>query len=219
MADLIILAGGSKNLTESAIIPSATISIEHTMTNSISSYPVEKSSDGTFNAVNKNKMVSISGRFSDVFIPSSHVSGDATPDILDGLVSDTTSRPQAAFALLRDARDNLTYIDVVTGFDTYKDCIVKDYSVSEDASTGNSLKFSLILIQPRFTEVVNKVSANIVESLVDSAGNPTNGTTADKKKKEAGETCLLGPYGEAICKVASTSGRALTGSASGSIPQ
>ncbi len=218
MADLIFLAGGGRDLTESAIIPSVTIKVDHSMENSIAKYPIEKSPDGAYNTVVRNNTVTVTGNFSNIHLPSV-LFENSTPDVIgDVVIGDATAeeggtqpavsgidRPLEAFKLIKDARDTVKYLDIVTGYTTYKDCLIKSFNVTEDKNTGGILSFELIFEQPRFTEVTNAVSANIVKPLEDSAEDNTKGSLQDKANKDAIEAkCknakVLGLPIEGICK-------------------
>lgn len=218
MADLIFLAGGGRDLTESAIIPSVTVKVAHSMENSISKYPIEKSPDGAYNTVVRNNVVTVTGSFSNIHLPGV-LFENSTPDIIGNVViGDATAeeggtqpavtgidRPQAAFDLIKDARDTVKYLDIVTGYETYKDCLIKSFNVTEDKDTGGVLSFELIFEQPRFTTVTNAVSANVVKPVEDSASENNKGSAQDKANKDAiEEKCknnkVLGLPIEGVCK-------------------
>ena len=222
MADLIFIAGGGKGLTETAIIPSVTINVEHNMENTLSKYPIEKSTDGAYNAVVRNNVITINGAFSNIHLPSV-LFESSTPDILGNVVLGNTTakdngdqppvtgldRPQAAFDLVKDARDTLKFLDIVTGYITYKDCLIQSFNVTEDKNTGGLLSFELVFEQPRFTEVTNAVSANMIKPLADSgAGNDKLSVQEKKDASEIEDKCkgsTIGIFGfevstEAVCR-------------------
>ncbi len=234
MADLIFLAGGGRDLTESAIIPSVTVEVEHTMENTISKYPIEKSPDGAYNAVVKNNEVTVRGAFSNIHLPSV-LFENSTPDIIgDVAIGDATAeeggtqpavtgvdRTLEAFKLIKDARDTLKYLDIVTGYTTYKECLIQSFSVTENKETGNLMSFVLVFVQPRFTEVTNAVSANLVDQ---TATNQKQSVQEKKDQSEIEDECkgrtlsdsagfdvplIGGASTEGACRVVNTAAKAL----------
>jgi hypothetical protein len=221
MADLIFLAGGGRDLTETAIIPSVTVQVEHSMENSISKYPIEKSPDGAYNAVVRNNVVTVKGAFSNIHLPSV-LFENSTPDIIGNVeIGDATAeeggtqpavtgidRPSEAFNLIEDARDTLKYLDIVTGYKTYKDCLIKSFNVTENKDTGNLMSFELVFEQPRFTTVTNAVSANVVKPLEDPADENSKLSTQEKKDKSEVEANCKGTFFEGVCRTVNTYSKA-----------
>jgi hypothetical protein len=212
MADIAFLAGGADNVQRTALIPSVNLSIDHTMSNTLSSYPIEKTPNGTYNAVVKNNVIAIRGAFSRIHLQDTSTDVSAVEDIIAGSIQSGYDRPEAAFTLLKEARDNNTYMDVVTGFVVYDDCLIQSFTVHEDKDTGGLMSFELTMVQPRFTEVVNAVSANVVEERQDDTAGVTKGTTANAVKKEA-NWCGEG----ATCQSIITLGESTFGSATGEV--
>jgi len=213
MADLIFLAGGGNNLTESAIIPSVTVKVTHSMENSISKYPIEKAPDGGYNAVVRNNVITVVGTFSNIHLPSV-LFENSTPDIIgDVVIGDATAeeggtqpavtgidRPLEAFKLIKNARDTLQLLDIVTGYDTYKDCLIQTFRVMEDKNTGGILSFELVFEQPRFTTVKEDTSANVIKPVEDSAASPDDGSIQNKKEQATAEAeCAASPFPTGLC--------------------
>ncbi len=198
MDNLIFLAGGGNNLKDAAIIPSVNLTVTHSMENSLSKYPIEKSPDGAYNAVVRNNVISVTGAFSDIHLPSV-LFENSTPDVLTA-TDDTKNRPQAAFDLISSARNNLTYMDIVTGYQTYKDCLITSFNVKEDKDTGGLLSYELTFEQPRFTTAKTVLTANIIKPLeADGATNEKGGVQEKQELADLEEQCKDGFFSAGLC--------------------
>lgn len=181
--NLVILAGGGRNLNDSALIPSVAITVEHSMSNEISSYPIEKMADALLNSKKNNNIITMSGMFSEIHLPPV-LGGVTTPDILSSTITSSANRPQAAFDLIERVRNESSYVDLVTKYKTYKDCLIKTFLVNEDSTTDKVMSFQLTFEQPRFIVTTQQVTANIVESKRDSASDNISGNPATKKEQD-----------------------------------
>jgi hypothetical protein len=144
----------------------------------------------------------MSGMFSEIHLPAV-LGGVTTPDVLKSTIDSGGNRPQAAFDLIERVRNDSSYVDLVTKYKTYKDCLIKTFLVNEDSTTDKVMSFQITFEQPRFIVTTQQVTANIVESKQDSASDNISGNPATKKEEDEKTLRALGDVGDLIEDIAS----------------
>lgn len=140
----------------------AVVSVEYTGDVEVTDHPVEKGSDISDNARPMPEVVKIHGFVSSTPISSQlrNLNPGATyPAPSAPQTGQQASRAQAAFTLLKDAKDNATFLSVVTDLYQFDSMIIKSLTLTRDNTTGDSLDFTATL---RHVRIVSSQIATLV---------------------------------------------------------
>ena len=138
---------------------------EHTFDSTITSNPIEDGSQITDHIINESDRLSLKGMMSDT--PIRLLSG--VRDIAEqGLGGE--SRSKSTFDTLKELRDTKTLLTIVTSLNTYTNMAIRSFSVPRDNTTGQTLEFSLDLIN------VKIVSSKTVAISADTVKDSPEGT-------------------------------------------
>ena len=164
------------NTTDTFLFTDCTTEIQSTFTNTITQHPTERRRNITDHIFVNNNKFSITGRVTNN--PITTYNNNAIP--LQG------DRVQIAYNLLKGLRDDGTVFSVVTGLETYTDCVVKQLTIPRSAQNSSVLDFSVEIEQlqiattstVRLVEVVTPAKAIEASDSVSDGQNTTGKTGA-----------------------------------------
>jgi hypothetical protein len=122
------------------LLPDCTVSINHKFSNSVTEHPIELGSSVVDHVVNKNLVMNISGIF------NQHSLMQYSQSVLN-----PESKVQEAYDYLVSLRNNRTPFVVVSKYDVYNDCIIRELEIPVAPTDGKStLIFNMEIVQIRF---------------------------------------------------------------------
>lgn len=159
----VFMAGGNAGETKS-FISDAVISVREQFSNNITSYPVDTRSNISDHVYNQNPIISITGS----------VSNNPVLQYPNNEVGYNENRADKAHELLKELWFERSTFDVVTEFDLFTNCILKDYSVEFTSATMEALNYTCDIEVIRLAES-QTVGAIVVDST--KIGESGKGTT------------------------------------------
>lgn len=169
MAITVFIAGGQAGETKS-FISDAVVSVKEQFNNNITSYPVDTRSNISDHVFNQNPSITITGS----------VSNNPVYEYPNNEVGYNENRVDRAHALLKELWYERTPFDVVTEFDLFTNCILKNYSVDFTAASSESLDYTCDIEVIRLAES-QTISLTVVDpSKIGESGKGTSDNGADQ---------------------------------------
>lgn len=198
MASIVFLADSKNREYSSVVFPDVIFNIDHSLSNTITSYAIEKGSDGVFNSKPNNNIITISGQFGEYSRYSDGLERNTPVNDEIEKQGDTRTRRKRAFDKLKSYRDNRIFVDVVTGLNVYSNCLIQSINFSEDNKTQDVLPFTIVFEQPRIATVTEARNVLIVPLKADSASDATYNQTGKSEKGEEDKEFLVYKLGKLL---------------------
>jgi len=147
-----------------------------TLTQDVTSYPIEGGSNISDNVSSKN----------DLFRMTGYVSNCVVKEHQGNAVGYGIKRTEAAVAFLRKLKEEKTLITVATEFEALDNCVLTEISYSQTAQNSEALPFVLSFERLRFAEkkyVTLDVSAVASSGAAKDASKDAKSTTAGGSNK------------------------------------
>lgn len=190
----VFMAGGNAGETKS-FISDAVINVREQFSNNITSYPVDTRSNISDHVYNQNPTITVAGS----------VSNNPIFEYPNNEVGYNENRVDRAHELLKELWFERSTFDVVTEFDLFTNCILKDYSVEFTSATMEALNYTCEIEVIRLAES-QTIGAIVVDST--KIGESGKGTTdngaeqsTDLNGTGTGTKALLPPSLEASKKM------------------
>lgn len=174
------------------ISPDSTLSLSHSMKNTVTSYPIESGLQLIDNIFRENKKITLNGVITDnpIDLQQSILTSAVTaftsflPNIvsasLASLTNNSQNRTLDAFLILEQIFDNGEIISLQTGFKLYQNLVITDLSIDENVR--DELNFTITLEQINFAQSEDVVLLKVDSDVEHTA---TGKTEEGKKNKNA----------------------------------
>lgn len=171
----------SKGLTGTILLPDCVVSIDHKFENEVTEHPVDGKASVSDHVVNKNVTFTVSGVYNTYSV--------------DKYFNDSVSaknRIAEAYNKLLYLRDSKVPFRLVSKYAAYNNCVVRSLNIPVAPDDGNTLIFSMEIVQIRLSKDFDEVRLAQVEDVsqpfVDSAQIKTQSGVKSKTKVSTDKT-------------------------------
>lgn len=182
MADFYIISGGINNgnnrqyLTGEFLVFDAVPEQSLTLSQDVTSYPIEGGSNISDNVSSRN----------DIFKLTGYISNYHSREIKGNAIGYDIKRTEAAVKLLRKIKEAKQLLTIATEFEVLDNCVLTEVGFSQTAQTSEAIPFVLTFERLRFAE--KKYVTLDISKVASGTGTVAGDSAKDAKKDSANTT-------------------------------
>lgn len=165
----------------------ATVSVNVSYENDITTHPVDTRSNISSHAYNMNPVIKVNGVVTGSYSPEDYVNNPSLqPDPDNNIIGYNTDRVQQALTLLKQLWKDRNAFTIVSANDVYENCILKSLNFTIDKFTSSDLVFEITVEQVRFA-TTEKIRITQLDPFIQA---DAEGNKAGRKTKLSADTDL-----------------------------